>query len=382
MALNNELEGILVVSIEQAVAAPYCGLLLADAGARVIKIERSGGDFARSYDTGIDGQSAIFAWLNRGKESICLDLKTVKDFNLLINILRKADVLLSNLAPGAIERLGLIGNDLRKENSRLVTCSISGYGDSKLAKNKKAYDFLVQAESGLCAVTGTEKFPSRVGISVADLSTGLTAFSAILRSLLQRERTGVGIDLKISMFDVMADWMNMPLLAHRYMGGAPARMGLQHSFIAPYGAFKSKNGDQILISIQSNREFNIFCKGILEDITLSENPKFADNPSRYKNHIILDKIVSGVFETWETEPLIKKLDSLKIANARMNTVEELSRHPFLKTSTAIIGANEINVAALPVHSEGLSSKKVPNLNESESQIRDEFSKKNKRLREK
>ena len=225
MGLDNELDGTVVVSLEQAVAAPYCGLLLADAGARVIKIERPEGDFARGYDAGADGQSAIFAWLNRGKESICLNLKDVADTDLIRQILRQADVFVSNLAPGAVDRMGLTGEALRVDNPRLITCTISGYGDTGAAARKKAYDFLVQAESGICSVTGTEETPARVGISLTDLSTGLTAFSAILRALLQRGRTGQGIDLKISMFDVMADWMNMPLLAHRYMGGAPGRTG-------------------------------------------------------------------------------------------------------------------------------------------------------------
>ena len=242
MGLNKELDGFMVVSLEQAVAAPYCGTLLADAGARVIKVERPEGDFARGYDAGANGQSAIFAWLNRGKESIALNLKTPEDTALLCRILKNADVFLSNLAPGAIDRLGLTGSKLRRDNPGLISCTITGYGDTGDAAQKKAYDFLVQAEAGICAVTGTPDAPARVGVSLSDLATGLTAFSAILRALLQRGKTGQGVDLKISMFDVMADWMNMPLLAHRYMGGAPDRMGLKHSFIAPYGAFRCANG--------------------------------------------------------------------------------------------------------------------------------------------
>ncbi len=252
MGLNKELEGFMVVSLEQAVAARYCGTLLADAGARVIKIGRPEGDFARGYDAGANGQSAIFAWLNRGKESIALNLKTPEDTALLCRILKNADVFLSNLAPGAIDRLGLTGSKLRRDNPGLISCTITGYGDTGDAAQKKAYDFPVQAEAGICAVTGTPDAPARVGVSLSDLATGLTAFSAILRALLQRGKTGHGVDLKISMFDVMADWMNMPLLAHRYMGGAPDRMGLKHSFIAPYGAFRCANGALILISVQKN----------------------------------------------------------------------------------------------------------------------------------
>ena len=238
--LNSELKGLLVVSLEQAVAAPYCSLLLADAGARVVKIERPEGDFARNYDTGAEGQSTIFAWLNRGKESICLDLKKPNELNLIKSMLRKSDIFISNLAPGAVMRMGLDGEKLREFNKGLICCIITGYGTTGAAKDKKAYDFLVQGEAGLCAVTGTEETPSRVGVSIADLSTGLTAFSAILRALIQRGKNGRGFDVNISMFDVMADWMNMPLLVHRYMGSAPRRTGLQHSFIAPYGAFTCK----------------------------------------------------------------------------------------------------------------------------------------------
>jgi len=228
--LGQALEGITVVSLEQAVAAPYCGLLLADAGARVIKVERPEGDFARGYDDGANGESTIFAWLNRGKQSVCLDLKQPDDLALVVKMVADADVLLSNLAPGALSRLGLDATALRQSNAGLITCAISGYGTTGNAAKKKAYDFLVQGEVGLSAVTGTQDAPARVGLPIADLSTGLTAYSAILRALIQRGRTGVGVDLDISMFDVLADWMNMPLLTHRYGGGAPARMTADRSY--------------------------------------------------------------------------------------------------------------------------------------------------------
>ena len=285
MGLNKELDGFMVVSLEQAVAAPYCGTLLADAGARVIKVERPEGDFARGYDAGANGQSAIFAWLNRGKESIALNLKTPEDTALLCRILKNADVFLSNLAPGAIDRLGLTGSKLRRDNPGLISCTITGYGDTGDAAQKKAYDFLVQAEAGICAVTGTPDAPARVGVSLSDLATGLTAFSAILRALLQRGKTGQGVDLKISMFDVMADWMNMPLLAHRYMGGAPDRMGLKHSFIAPYGAFRCANGAVILISVQNNREFTALCEQVLQQPQLPTDPRFSETTARYAKRI-------------------------------------------------------------------------------------------------
>ena len=372
MGLDNELDGTVVVSLEQAVAAPYCGLLLADAGARVIKIERPEGDFARGYDAGADGQSAIFAWLNRGKESICLNLKDVADTDLIRQILRQADVFVSNLAPGAVDRMGLTGEALRVDNPRLITCTISGYGDTGAAARKKAYDFLVQAESGICSVTGTEETPARVGISLTDLSTGLTAFSAILRALLQRGRTGQGIDLKISMFDVMADWMNMPLLAHRYMGGAPGRTGLQHSFIAPYGAFICGDGGQVLLSVQSNREFAALCKDVLNKPHLSQDPRFWENPERYINRAALDAIVTDTFSTLDTPSVLARLDAAKIANGRLNSVADLTSHPFLTNTRASIGDVEIDMAALPVHTRGGNPISVPALGEDSEFIRAEF----------
>ena len=373
MGLNNELAGTVVVSLEQAVAAPYCGLLLADAGARVIKVERPEGDFARGYDTAAGGQSAIFAWLNRGKESICLDLKDPAGLDVLRAVLARADVFVSNLAPGSVERMGLTANVLRADNPGLVTCSISGYGESGAAANKKAYDFLVQAESGICAVTGTEEYPARVGVSLTDLSTGLTAFSAILRALLQRGRTGHGIDLKVSMFDVMADWMNMPLLAHRYMGGAPGRTGLKHSFIAPYGAFHCGDGGQVLLSVQNNREFVALCEQVLAQPDLPSDSRFAENPDRYANRMALDAIVSEVFARFDTPTILAKLDAAKIANARLNSVAELSDHPFLRMSQAAIGDTIVDLASLPVRTDEGSLTQVPALGAHSDSIRSEFS---------
>jgi formyl-CoA transferase len=369
--LRNELSGITVVSLEQAVAAPYCGLLLADAGARVIKVERPEGDFARGYDAGANGDSAIFAWLNRGKESICLNLKSTDDMALMRSMLDSADVFVSNLAPGAVERLGLRGDDLRVKNPNLITCSITGYGDTGPAAKKKAYDFLVQGESGVVSVTGTPENPARVGVSLTDLSTGLTAFSGILRALIQRGKTGKGIDITVSMFDVMADWMNMPLMAHRYMGGAPGRMGLKHTFIAPYGAFTCGDGGQILLSVQNNREFATLCADVLNQPELSQNPKFKENPDRFTNRIELDAIVTAGFAKFDTKTVIEKLDQAQIANARLNSVADLSDHPFLNNTTAQFNDTYIEMAALPVHS-GSGSNQVPAVNANGDQIRQEF----------
>ena len=276
--LDRELEGHLVVSLEQAVAAPYCGLLLADAGARVIKAERPEGDFARNYDHGADGESVWFAWLNRGKESIAIDLNDPADASLLRRLVLNADIFLHNLAPGALERRGFGGEALRQQNPRLITCQISGYGDHGPAQKLKAYDTLVQAESGICSVTGTEEQPSRAGISVCDIATGLTAFSAILRALIQRGKTGTGIDLSISMFDVMADWMNMPLLVQRYLGKTPARTGLTHPVIAPYGPYATAGDSQIMIAMQNDREWRNFCETVLGRAELGTDPGLPTTP--------------------------------------------------------------------------------------------------------
>ena len=317
MGLNRELDGIFVVSLEQAVAAPYCGMLLADAGARVVKVERPDGDFARSYDRGADGQSTIFAWLNHGKESVCIDLNNSDDEKTLRAMLRTADVFLHNLAPGALTRRGFGGDVLREANVGLITCEITGYGSEGNAAKKKAYDFLIQAEAGLCSVTGTEDYPARVGVSITDLSAGLTAFSAILRALIQRGRTGQGVDLSVSMFDVIADWMNMPLMAHRYFGPAPQRLGLTHTFVAPYGAFDAKDG-VVLISIQNNREFRIFCDTILGDASLADDERFADNPDRVANRDALTVLINAEFSRHDRDAVIARLDEAKIACARLS----------------------------------------------------------------
>ncbi len=353
-------------------AAPYCGLLLANSGARVIKVERPEGDFARGYDAGADGQSTIFAWLNRGKESICLDLKSPADMDLMRAMLVRADVFVSNLAPGAVARMGLDHDTLSRANPRLISCAITGYGETGDAARKKAYDFLVQAESGICAVTGTPEGPARVGVSLTDLSTGLTAYSAILRALIQRGRTGQGTALSLTMFDVMADWMNMPLLAHRYMGGAPERSGLQHSFIAPYGAFACKGGAQVLLSVQSNREWALFCADVLGQPELTDDPRFRDNPDRYANRAALDALVNDHFGRFDASEIIARLDAARIANAALNSVADLSDHPFLRDTEAVFGGVAVEMAGLPVPDNGGEPRIVPGLGADSNAIRHEF----------
>jgi formyl-CoA transferase len=371
--LENELEGITVISVEQAVAGPYCGMLLADAGARVIKIERPGGDFARIYDRWAEGESAIFIWLNRGKESICLDIKSDEDKALLQNMAAKADVLLSNLAPGAMERYGLIGAQLRKANPGLITCMLSGYGRDGKAGRKKAYDFLVQAESGVVAVTGTPEEPVRVGISMTDLSTGLTAFSAILRALHQRHRTGKGVDLEVNMFDVMTDWMNMALLGYRYSDVAPQRYGLTHGFVAPYGAYQSKDGRQVMLSIQNDREWSDFCLQVLRQPDLVEDPRYKHNPERYKNRVALAEIINAAFAAYDKDDIIEMLEDTRIACASLNSVAEVSEHEFLQNRTVQMGDKIIDIADLPVRRAAGSVTCAPVLDEHGAMIRKEFS---------
>ena len=370
--LENELEGITVISVEQAVAGPYCGMLLADAGARVIKVERPGGDFARIYDRWADGDSAIFIWLNRGKQSICLDMKSDADMALLGRMIEKADVLLSNLAPGAMERYGLTGEILRQKNPGLITCMLSGYGRDGKAGRKKAYDFLVQAESGVVAVTGTPEEPVRVGISMTDLSTGLTAFSAILRALHQRARTGKGVDLQVNMFDVMTDWMNMALLGYRYSDVPPQRYGLTHGFVAPYGAYHTKDGRLVMLSIQNDREWKDFCLQVLQQPELVEDRRYKHNPERYKNRVALAEIINKAFAAYDKDVVIDMLEETRIACASLNSVEEVSEHEFLQNRTVQMGDKIIDIADLPVRRAKGSVTRAPILDEDGAKIREEF----------
>ncbi len=371
--LENELAGITVVSVEQAVAAPYCGMLLADAGARVIKIERPGGDFARGYDRWAEGSSTIFIWLNRGKESIALNMKDDADIALLRRMLAGADVMLSNLAPGVMERYGLTGPELRKSNRGLITCMISGYGRSGEAARKKAYDFLVQGESGVVAVTGTKDEPVRVGISMTDLSTGLTAFSAILRALHQRFRTNEGIDLDVTMFDVMTDWMNMALLGYRYSDIPPQRSGLTHGFVAPYGAYSTKDGRQVLLSIQNDREWADFCHQVLKQPRLVDDPDYKHNPERYANRVKLAEIINEAFSHYSKDSVIAMLEDTRIACASLNSVDEVSEHKFLQNRRVMMGEVEIDIADLPVRPANGTVQAAPLLDQHGPALREEFS---------
>lgn len=326
------LAGLLVVSIEQAVAAPQCTCRLADAGARVIKVERPEGDFARSYDYVVHGESANFVWLNRGKESVVLDLGKADDKALLEKMLAKADVFVQNLKPGALAKLGFAFPRLRRDYPRLICCSISGYGESGPYAQRKAYDLLIQAESGVSSVTGGPDGPARVGVSIVDICAGFNAYQAILEALIARGRTGQGADISISMFDGMAEWMTVPLL-HGEAGQPFKRIGLAHATIAPYGVFKSRDGADILISIQNDREWRVLADKVLGNPALGTDPKFATVPARVKHRGETDAFVAKAFGALDVEPLMKVLQAADIAFARVNDTELLSSHPHLRRIT-------------------------------------------------
>ena len=325
--MQRDLEGVLVVSVEQAVAAPYASSRLADAGARVIKVERPEGDFARGYDTLVHGESAYFVWLNRGKESICLDLKKSADADLLSQMIAQADVFIQNLAPGVIDKLGFAPEKLRAANERLITCSISGYGDEGPYRDLKAYDLLVQAESGLSSITGNEDSAARVGVSVCDIAAGMTAFQGILQALFARERNGRGRHISVSLYHALADWMNVPYLQFAYGGKTPPRAGLNHPTIAPYGAYACGDGKAVLISIQNEREWTALCSEVLGDSKIATDPRFADNSKRVANRPALDAIINKVFSAEPREIIVSKLEAARVAYGRVSTLDDVTKHP-------------------------------------------------------
>ena len=323
------LQGITVIAVEQAVAAPFCSSRLADAGAHVIKVERPEGDFARGYDAAAKGQSSYFVWLNRGKDSAVIDLAAKDGRATLERLIAGADVLLQNLKPGSMDRLGFPLDRLRKHYPALICCTISGYGDDGPYAQRKAYDLLIQAESGLASITGGPDGPSRVGLSIVDIATGATAHAAILEALIARARSGRGADIRISMFDVMADWLTVPLL-HSEAGHPPQRMGLAHPSIAPYGVFRSKDGKDILISIQSEREWKTLCADVLGRPDLPNDPRFANMIERVRNRKLTDTTVGDIFASMTRDELLRRLSDADIAFAEVNTMAELAHHPHLR----------------------------------------------------
>ncbi|KAM0231552.1 hypothetical protein ACHAPO_008400 [Fusarium lateritium] len=325
------LDGITVVSLEHAVAAPFCTRQLADLGARVIKIERPGvGDFARSYDTRVNGLASHFVWANRSKESLALDLKNTKHMKVLSALLEHADVLVQNLAPGASARLGLSYEDLKVKNQNLIVCDISGFGDSGPYRDKKSYDLLVQSEAGLLSVTGTESESAKVGISIADISAGMYAYTNILAALMQRQKTGTGCRLDISMLESMVEWMSFPLY-YAYQGAsAPSRAGASHAAIYPYGPFETGNGETVMLGIQNEREWASFCRDVLQDSALGQDPRFANNSLRVQNRDELKQIICDGFKSYSAAEVLARLDKASIANATVNTMEDVWNHPQLR----------------------------------------------------
>jgi itaconate CoA-transferase len=366
------LEGIKVISVEQAVAAPFCSSRLADAGAEVIKIERPEGDFARGYDAAARGQSSYFVWLNRGKESAVVDLATKEGRAELEKLIASADVLLQNLKPGSMDKLGFSLERLRKDYPKLICCTITGYGDTGPYAHRKAYDLLIQAESGLASITGGPESASRVGLSIVDIATGATAHASILEALIGRGRTGQGADIRISMFDVMADWLTVPLL-NSEAGNPPKRMGLAHPSIAPYGVFRSKDGKEILISIQSEREWKKLCAEVLDQPGLPDDPRFANMVERVRNRALTDKTVGDIFATLTRDQLLKRLADSDIAFAEVNTMADLTVHPHLRrievetpngivaypAPAAIFVGDERHYGAVPAIGESKATAKAP-----------------------
>jgi itaconate CoA-transferase len=367
------LEGLLVVSLEQAVAAPTCTCRLADAGARVIKVERPEGDFARGYDKLVHGESAYFVWLNRGKQSAVLDLTKPEDKALLEAMLAKADVFVQNLKPGALAKLGFAIPRLRKDYPRLICCSISGYGDSGPYAQRKAYDLLIQADSGLSSVTGGPEAPARVGVSVVDVATGMNAYAAILEALIARGRSGEGAAISVSLFDAMADWMTVPLLQSEG-GKPPQRIGLAHPSISPYGVFKSRDGADILISIQNDREWRVLAGEVMGDPALAADPDFATNVERVKRRSKTDGRVQTAFGAMDVAELEAKLAAADIAFARVNDTALLAKHPHLRRITVGSPSGPVSMPAPAALRAGETRDygPVPALGEHTEMVRKEF----------
>ena len=325
------LDGITVVALEHAVAAPFATRQLADLGARVIKIERPKvGDFARDYDATVKGMSSHFVWLNRSKESLTLDLKHSGATQILEQLLERADVLIQNLAPGAARRLGLGAESLLPKYPRLIVCDVSGYGDNGPYASKKAYDLLVQAEAGVMSVTGTPDTPSKVGISIGDIATGMYAYSGILSALYQREKSGKGTRIEVTMLEALAEWMGYPLYYTHFGGTAPARTGPNHATIVPYGRYETGDGKSIMLGLQNEREWAVFCEKVLLQPKLAQDPRYGSNSRRAAKRSEINALITEVFATLTTEQAIERLDASGIANARINTPDEVWEHPQLK----------------------------------------------------
>jgi crotonobetainyl-CoA:carnitine CoA-transferase CaiB-like acyl-CoA transferase len=370
-----DLADILVVALEQAVAAPYCSCRLADAGARVIKIERQEGDFARAYDSVVDGESAYFVWLNRGKESLVLNIKDAQDAALLHRILAKADVFIQNLAPGAADRAGLGSRTLRQLYPQMICCNISGYGEQGEYRAMKAYDLLVQCESGLTSITGTPDAPGRVGVSICDISCGQQAYSAILEALIERQHSGEGCVIDVSLFDSIVEWMAVPLLHYDYAGTIQPRVGINHATISPYGAYRSRDNLEVVLAIQNEREWERFCVDVLERPELPDDERLRSNAQRVSYRELVDQTIGDVFSQMDGEAIVERLNRAGIAYGRLNDVAGLAKHPQLRRLRVKTESGEASVAAVAAIRSNQASeiRSVPAIGEQSHSIRREFS---------
>ena len=369
------LEDILVVSLEQAVAAPFCSNRLALAGARVIKIEREEGDFARAYDSVVHGESAYFVWLNQGKESLVMDIKSAADVELLHRVLARADVFIQNLAPGAAERAGFGSKTLRERYPRLICCDISGYGDRGEYSDMKAYDLLVQCESGMASITGTPDAPGRIGVSACDINCGQQAYAAILEALIERERSGSGSVIKVSLFDSMAEWLAVPLLHYDYDGKIQPRVGINHATISPYGAYRCRDGLDIVIAIQNEREWSRFCARVLGDASLADDARLESNRARVENRQYVDQLIGDAFLQLDQATLAVRLREAAIAYGRLNDIAGLATHPQLRRDTVDTPSGDAQVVAVAAMRSDQAEKprRVPAIGEHSDAIRAEFS---------
>jgi itaconate CoA-transferase len=346
--LNGPLAGVTVVSVEQAVAAPFATRQLADLGARVIKVERPGpGDFARHYDATVKGLASYFVWLNRGKQSLSLNLKSAAGRSVLDRLIDRADVFVQNLAPGAAARMGLSAEVLRRRDDRLIVCDISGYAPDGPFGDRRAYDLLIQCETALLSVTGTRDAPAKAGISVADIAGGMYAFSSILAALYARERTGAGAALRVSLFESLTEWMAQPMYYAMYTGVPPARTGTSHATIAPYGTFRTGGGGTVQLGVQNDREWRRLCAQVLGRPELADDPRFATNAARVAARAELGREIEAALSVHSPDDVLALLDAAQIANARLNTVDDLLAHPQLEHRWAEVGSPAGPIRALP-----------------------------------
>jgi crotonobetainyl-CoA:carnitine CoA-transferase CaiB-like acyl-CoA transferase len=372
--VSGGLQGITVVTVEQAVAAPYASSRLADAGARVIKVERPEGDFARNYDRMVNGQSAYYVWLNRGKESVCLNLRLAADRELLERLIAEADVFIQNLKPGSMARLGFGQAALRARHPRLIACDITGFGESGAYSHLKAYDLIVQAEVGLCAITGTSGGPARVGVSVCDIAAGMYAHNAILQALFHRERNHKGSSIQVSLFDAAADWMNVPILQHNYANHETVRAGVHHPSLTPYGAYRCADDKDVIFSVQNDAEWVNFCTSFMAAPSLIADPRFADNTARLAHRAELEAIVRARFLELSSDRAMEYLDRAGIAFGRLNDLHAVAEHPHVRYIDQETPRGVIRVIAPPAILDGETPtlRPVAALGEHSESIRREF----------